>query len=105
MANFVLSRADLFPDGTVVKAYLESVERGRAERGVAPTTTEVESQTVSSGTATFTTLTAGRQYLLHGTVSSSQKFMRVTGPGTATIGLAGVSKPSWKTRREALGLH
>lgn len=105
MANFVLARTDLFPEGAVVKAYLESVEGMRARRGVPPTTTHVESQTVSSGTATFTALTAGRQYVLHSTVNSVEKFLRVTGPGTATIGLAGVPKPSWKTRREALGLH
>lgn len=105
MANTVISRVDVFPEGTSVKAYLESAANFARRRGVAPTAASIETQSVSSGVLTFTTLTAGRQYILHATVGGVEKFVRVTGSGTATIGLQGVPKPSWKTRREALGLH
>ena len=104
MANTVISRPDIFPEGTSVKAYLESAERDRAARGVAPNSASIETKSVSSGVLTFTTLTAGRQYVLHATVGGVEKFLRVTGSGTATIGLQGVPKTPYKTRRAALGL-
>lgn len=105
MANTVISRPDVFPVGTSVKAYLEAVERDRASRAVAPNSASIETKTVQAdGTLTYTTLTAGTQYVLHATVGGVEKFVRVTGSGTATIGLQGVPKPSWRTRREALGL-
>lgn len=105
MANTVISRPDIFPEGTSVKAYLESNVRSQARRAVAPPTAlATETQSVSSGALTFTTLTAGVQYVLHATVGGVEKFLRVTGAGTAAVGLAGVPKPTWKTRRQALGL-
>lgn len=105
MANTVISRPDLYPVGTSVKAYLERAAKSTQRRGVAPGAASVETQTVAAGGAlTFTTLVAGTQYLLHATVNGVERYLRATGTGTATIGLEAVPKPKWKARRQALGL-
>jgi hypothetical protein len=114
MATITVSRPDVFPDGTSISAYrrptpvfpLPGPDR-------APVGTAADTQTVSSGTATFTGLADGSRYVIVGLVGSDYRrlvmFTAETNTGLAgvqgaTTAQSGVAFPSWRQRRRSLGL-
>lgn len=85
MANTTLSAGGIFPDGTSVAAYNQRDVLGHAERREAPAVlTPVETQTVSGGSATFTTLVAKQPYLIYGKAGAAASTVDVTTPGDLT---------------------
>src|SRR4051812_43233254 len=96
MASATVTRPDVFPNGTSVAAYPVA---NQSEHGRAGGTAD-DTKTVSSDSAAFTTLTAGRSYVL---VGDNGKTLRMRTVETST-GIAGVPLPSWRQRRRNLGL-
>lgn len=77
MATFVLSAGGVFPEGTSVGAYPASRWGPDVPSG-APIGAAVESKSVSGGTATFTTLTAGTEYYFTASVSGTYRYLSGT---------------------------
>lgn len=114
MPSVTLTRPDVFPDGTSVSAYaVPNAKFPLPGLSHAPTGTAADTQTVSSGAATFT-LAAGTRHVFVGLVGSDYRrvYLRTTetttglGPlqDTAATNPNGTNRPSWRTRRRALGL-
>lgn len=82
MANTVITKPSVYPEGTVVKAYTVAAEP-HADNGTAPDNlSSVETKTVTSGSLTFTGLTAGQRYVLHALVSDALVTRSTVGDGT-----------------------
>jgi hypothetical protein len=76
MASYTLTRPETFPEGATVNAYPETNwPNGIVNQAALPIGTETDSQTVSSGSVTFTGLTDGVRYVAHSTVSSQQRYI------------------------------
>lgn len=72
--SLTVSRSDLFPVGTSVKAYLGG---GHAREGK-PSGAAVETQTVQAdGSVTFSSLSAGKPHTLHATVGGQEQRLQV----------------------------
>jgi hypothetical protein len=97
MASATVTRPDVFPNGTSVAAYPAT---NQSEHGRAGGTAD-DTKTVSSDSAAFTTLTAGRSYVL---VGDNGKTLRLRTVETNTGLAATALMPSWRARRRALGL-
>jgi hypothetical protein len=82
MANLKISRSDLFPVGTTVKAYA-SGPRGSAAAllgNAIPSGASVEEHAVDAeGNVTFTTLVSGKLYVLFAEVSGEKRSLLVQG--------------------------
>lgn len=89
MANFVVSQPALYPDGTVIKAYLRSAFH--QSQGGAPAGPKVAEATMSSGTATLEGLTEGRHYIVWAEVGGKDVYLEVS-PETLAAGV--LSQPS-----------
>lgn len=89
MANFVVAQPAVFPEGTVVKAYLRSA--WHQSQGGAPTGPKVAEATISSGTATLEGLTEGRHYVLYAEVGGKDAYLEVS-PETLAAGV--LTQPS-----------
>lgn len=82
MASVIVSRSDLFPDTTVIKAYSQvSFHPGQ---GGAPSGSKVAEATMSSGTATLEGLTAGRTYTVYAEVGGKDAYCLVQAPAAST---------------------
>lgn len=80
MANYVLTRPDVYPVGTSVGAYLP---KSRVAAGP-PLGEAIETQTVQAdGTLTYTTLTDGQIYYLYASVSSVGTWLLIGQPAAA----------------------
>jgi hypothetical protein len=82
MAGFALSsRLDWFPEGTSVGAYLPAQRRPYMRQSplasAAPEGAAVESQTVTSGVATFAALSALAAYELYAVVGGQHRYLSV----------------------------
>jgi hypothetical protein len=86
MANTVIRRENVYPEGTVVKAYPANSAKQYADAEEAPpaSLSATETKTVTAGVLTYTTLVAGAQYFLHGAVSDSDVSVSTLGDGTHT---------------------
>lgn len=86
MANLVISRPDLFPDGTSVSAFPAI---SRKADGSPPGGPALETQTVSSGIATFTTLANDTAYTFYAAATGRYLNQRLsttdTGSATGTL--------------------
>lgn len=84
MASFRIDRLDLFPEGTVVKAYA-AASFHVAQPG-APSGAVAGQGTVSSGVAEVTGLTAGTAYVAYASVSGADRTLSFRPEEGATIG-------------------
>lgn len=82
MATVAVSRPDLFPEGTLVRAYLEAAFHGQEGPPQGP---EVTSATVTGGVALLTGLVAGTQYVAYAVVNAEQRVLMVAPAGTTGI--------------------
>lgn len=88
MASFTLTRPEVFPNGATVKAYpTTNWPNGVVNQAAAPIGTETNSQTVSSGSVTFTGLTDGVSYVAHSQVGGVERYIGFV-PGANTPGSA-----------------
>jgi hypothetical protein len=96
MATLVITRADLFPDGTSVSVY----PRGQRNPGGPPSGSATDTQTVAAGGALTVTVTAGVPYVAYALVGSEHRYCDLMSSASS----AGVP---WKTvvanRRTAIG--
>lgn len=83
MANFKVERADLFPSGTVVKAYQRN--QAHLPQVGAPAGTAVAEATMggSPPTATLENLVAGGQYVCYAAVSGVDTYLGIAVPSVA----------------------
>lgn len=102
MATITVARPDLFPDGTVVKAYSEQIPNFN-NPDVQLVGAGAASATMSGGTASLTGLADGQRYVVAAQVSGAWRRFHSRTTETTT-GLAGVPHPSWRQRRRSLGL-
>lgn len=85
----MVAQPALFPDGTVIKAYLRSA--WHPGQGGVPTGPKVAEATMASGTATLEGLTEGRHYVVYAEVGGKDVYLEVA-PETAASGV--LSQPS-----------
>jgi hypothetical protein len=93
MASVTCTRSDVFPNGTVVKAYPRSAfHTGQA---TLPSGSSVAEGTMTSGTVEISGLTAGVEYTLAAEVSGEVRVLGVQAPpATAIVAATGVPEPS-----------
>jgi hypothetical protein len=93
MAAVTCTRTDLFPNGTVVKAYPRAAFHSAGE--ALPTASSVAEATMTSGTCTLEGLTAGQEYTLAGEVGGFVRVLGVQAPAsTAVVAATGLPEPS-----------
>lgn len=93
MASVTCTRTDLFPNGTVVKAYPRASLHVGGEQ--LPTALSVGEATMTSGTLTIEGLTAGAEYTLAAEVSSKIQQLGVQAPpSTAIVAATGLPEPA-----------
>ncbi|HEY4451031.1 MAG TPA: hypothetical protein VGN13_05505 [Solirubrobacteraceae bacterium] len=93
MASVTCTRSDVFPNGTVIKAY-PRVGFHSAQQG-APSAASVAEATMSSGTCTFEGLGAGQEYTLYAEVGGKDATLAVQAPAnTAVVAATGLPEPS-----------
>lgn len=83
MANYVVNRVDLFPNGTVVKAFLR--EQWHQPQLGQPAGLEVGNATMTAGVAEITGLIAGREYIAYALVGGEDRTLAFQAPEPATL--------------------
>lgn len=92
MASVTCTRSDLFPNGTVIKAY-PRVSFHPSQQG-APSGASVAEATMTAGTCEFAGLTAGQEYTLYAEVGGKDAVLAVQAPAsTAIIASTGLPEP------------
>jgi hypothetical protein len=83
----VSSRLDRFPEGTSVSAYPVSrwTALGIFTPSGAPLGAAVDTKTVTSGTLTWTTLTAGTEYFLYAQVGGEHRYIKFTAGANVNV--------------------
>lgn len=97
MPNLVVNRPDRFPNGTVVDAYPASARKARGD--LPPGGPILETQTVASNIATFTTLAADTPYTFYAAATgqylnqrlSTTDLGKAVGTGDTTSGSAALA--------------
>lgn len=81
MATFTLTNIDRFPEGTSVAAYpLSNWPNGIVDQGAAPVGSATDTQTMTSGTLTFTGLTTNTNYVAYAAPGGNKHYVYFT-PG------------------------
>lgn len=86
MASITCTRSDLFPNGTVVKAYPRSTLH--TGQGGVPSGASVGEATMTSGTLTIEGLSAGQEYTLYAEVSGKDQYLGVQAPAASGLTIA-----------------
>lgn len=93
MANVTVNRTDLFPNGTLIKAYTQNSYHPGQEGG--PTSKSVAEATMTAGVAELTGLTAGQTYTVYALVGGKDTALLVQAPAsTAIVAATGLPEPS-----------
>lgn len=93
MAAVTCTRSDLFPNGTVIKAY-NRVAAHFGQQG-APSGAAVAEATMTAGTCEFTGLLAGLEYTLYAEVGGKDAYLAVQAPASSAIVAAtGLPEPA-----------
>jgi len=89
MATFTVERLDLFPNGTVVKAYPRNAFH-QGQSG-APTAAATAEATMSSGKAELTGLVEGAPYVAYANVGNLDTYLEIR---SATVAASALTQPS-----------
>lgn len=93
MSDFLLTRSDLYPDGTSVSAYpVTNWKGGEPNLRLGPVGAASSTQTMSGGQLTFTGLVDGARYVAYALVSGKHTYVRFLlspVPSTELTGVAG----------------
>jgi hypothetical protein len=93
MAAVTCTRTDVFPNGTVIKAYNRTAAHFNQQG--APSGLSVAEATMTTGTCEFTGLLAGLEYTLYAEVGGKDAYLAVQAPASSAIVAAtGLPEPA-----------